>query len=83
MKQSVKSMLVMVWFLALVSCKKDDVDNKDCQTCTANQKSIEICEEDGKIFVDGEEEKDLEGVSLSRVISELKKIEGLLDLSCN
>ncbi len=82
MKNSVKGMLVVVSLLAMVSCKKDDVDNKDCQTCTANQKFLEICEENGKIFVDGKEEKDLEGVSLSRVISELKKIEGLEDLSC-
>ncbi len=85
MKKGVKGMLVlaMVSLMAIVSCKKNDADDRECQTCSANQRSLELCEEDGKIYVDGKEEEDLEGVSLSRVISELKKQDGLENLSCN
>ena len=49
-------------------------------------KAFDVCEEDGKIFVDGEEIPELEGISLERVIRELEanteNQEVFEDLSC-
>lgn len=71
----------MAAVVAIVSCKKDDVDN--CQDCEAsNSADFEICEEDGKIFVDGTEIPEAEGLSLERAISILETDSEFEDLSC-
>jgi len=86
MKIAQKILMFVCIILFLVSCKKDDVDN--CSTCNGPNvaEAFDVCEEDGKIFVDGEEIPELEGISLARVIRELEANEEeeelFEDLSC-
>lgn len=73
MKRSVKSLLVIFAIIVTVSCKKDDGISENCSTCEGpNVRTFDVCEEDEKIFVDGEEVPELEGISLTRVIRELE-----------
>ena len=83
--------IIKIWapilvMLLLTSCQKGDVDN--CSTCEGPNvaQAFDVCEENGKIFVDGEEIPELEGISLERVIRELEanteNEEVFEDLSC-
>ena len=86
MKIGIEIWTPIVVILLLSSCNKDNVDN--CSTCDGPNvaEAFDVCEEDGKIFVDGEEIPELEGISLDRVIRELEANtedqEVFEDLSC-
>lgn len=87
MKMNQKVLMLVLTMLFFVSCKKGDVDN--CSSCNGPNvaEAFDVCEEDGKIFVDGEEIPELEGISLERVIKELEantdNEELFEDLTCN
>ena len=80
--KKVKSVLLMAAWVVIVSCNKGSVDN--CQTCSGEGlNTIELCEENGELFLEGERIPDSDGISLDRFIRELKNEDGLENLTCN
>jgi len=60
--------------LAFTSCSKDDDDTNKCESCTANETKVEICENsDGTytLTIDGEQSsvlESLEGLTPKQVV---------------
>lgn len=90
MKKGVRGVLVMAAFMAMASCSKNDDNGNDasdkdsnCKACeSSNTADFDICEKEGKIFIDGTEIPEAKGLSLDKAIDILVNNSEFENLSC-